>query len=597
MAIVDTVRGFFGRPAEDEAVVPSPLNVSDASSVSPDTDVPAYVAPEGPGAVVTAAGTAPGSAEAAPPETTTVPARTGTKTGRHSIFTSYQTTVYGEPHHEAAYEHGHIDGTFHGDADAFRALIEESEEVRLIDLQIAQATARREQLVEERKIRAEVDVRRAAAPHRVAHLERAADTETARREEARAHLDASVALEESTRDKASWANVWIYALATVAFLVGDVIVSKQIVATVLKLPDAPLFGMSERWWFAIGIALLAMIVKLAYERMVEKPFLREGRGPFRWIVLVAVAATLVTLGMLGWTRAYYTDTMSQSGRMTEAQIAAAAAQQAGAVGSAAVVDTPPTPEHHTPLPVVLAFIATAVLFAITGGICGGVAVQAWHVQVDERWPARKRLKEAQQRDVIADQDLRAALNAHTTLREALAADDERVQHLRPVADLDPLIDRLDGTLDTLLADRRTARTAALRHSYNSGFALAEANRMHLDETPGATMLVLTELVGQLLDALENGTVDAFAAQGLLGDVRRFTNAYLGGTLPPEAFLTFLAEARRSFDTLLEAGGSDPDASDQRGVPGTSGDGVRGPKQPRPRPHLWMRDEMARLSSR
>lgn len=62
----------------------------------------------------------------------------------------------------------------------------------------------------------------------------------------------------------------LYLLAGVAFVTGDLIISHEIVAYALNIRDN-----YEAWAFAIGLAMLSVLLKPAYDRLVEQPYINE----------------------------------------------------------------------------------------------------------------------------------------------------------------------------------------------------------------------------------------------------------------------------------------------------------------------------------
>ena len=61
----------------------------------------------------------------------------------------------------------------------------------------------------------------------------------------------------------------IYLAAGITFIFGDLIISHEIVAYALNIRDN-----YEAWAFAIGLAMLSVLLKPAYDRLVEQPFIR-----------------------------------------------------------------------------------------------------------------------------------------------------------------------------------------------------------------------------------------------------------------------------------------------------------------------------------
>lgn len=571
MSWFDDLRARFGR-ADDPEPAPPAL---------PLTDDPELLADPAPTADVPASGgvllpPALPHADDPMPRADTPRADGASST----IFYRYYTDIHGSPDHTRAYEHGHVDGTHEGDPDAFRAVIEHAERTAYLDARLA---GERDTLAAARAdldaFKA-LDARLAGAAHRLDHHTHARDLAARDHLEATAFYDDALAVELGTRDRSPWANFWVYGVATLAFLVGDMMVSKEVVSQVLKLPSTPFLGLSEQWWFAIGIALLAMVVKLGYERLVEIPYQRGTKMPFAWVVNLSIALTLVTLGVLGWTRSYYADAMGTGA------VSLADALRGNAPAAAA------TPE--TPMLIVIAFVMTAVLFAVTGGLCGGVAAQAWHVERNERRPAKKRVADTEARLAAARHALDDAEKALAEAHEAHAADKRAAQHLPAFDVLDERVATARTAVDATTDDLRASRTAWLTALYDSGFTLAEANRVFLDKSPHATMRRLAQLSADVLRAMQDGQIAEGDGQSLLYALQHATQQYLAGDLTLDGFRSLLGALEQRLAELVAAGPPPVEAA-------WTAEGDGSPRAPSsrsyagPRPFVWARQEMARLS--
>ena len=59
----------------------------------------------------------------------------------------------------------------------------------------------------------------------------------------------------------------IYLLAGISFVAGDLIISHEIVAYALNIRNN-----FEAWAFAVGLAMVSVLLKPAYERLIENPY-------------------------------------------------------------------------------------------------------------------------------------------------------------------------------------------------------------------------------------------------------------------------------------------------------------------------------------
>ena len=177
----------------------------------------------------------------------------------------------------------------------------------------------------------------------------------------------------------------LYLFTGVAFVTGDLIISHEIVAYALNIRDN-----YEAWAFAIGLAMLSVLLKPAYDRLVEQPYLNEYSPKtkktyaiFQGFLLVFSVATML---ILGWFRyeAYKTDKLKDS---INKQI------KAMQLDSQSIDPTIPTDNQaliqkmdeqlkaydklnidlvNSPW-ALMSFVLSGILFAVAGAICLGIA--------------------------------------------------------------------------------------------------------------------------------------------------------------------------------------------------------------------------------
>ena len=101
--------------------------------------------------------------------------------------------------------------------------------------------------------------------------------------------------------------------AGLAFVFGDLIISHEIVAYALNIRNN-----YEAWAFAIGLAMISILLKPAYDRLIEKPYTdqhtQQARSRYAWFKVGLAGFAIVTLGILGWFRyeAYRTDKLKEA---------------------------------------------------------------------------------------------------------------------------------------------------------------------------------------------------------------------------------------------------------------------------------------------
>jgi hypothetical protein len=199
----------------------------------------------------------------------------------------------------------------------------------------------------------------------------------------------------------------LYLFAGVAFVTGDLIISHEIVAYALNIRDN-----YEAWAFAIGLAMLSVLLKPAYDRLVEQPYLtdyspktKKTYAVFQGFLLVFSVATML---ILGWFRyeAYKTDKLKES---INKQI------KAMQLDSQSIDTTVPTNNQaliqkmdeqlkaydklnidlvNSPW-ALMSFVLSGILFAVAGAICLGIAfpiLQAYWYRWMQSGPTISRIK-------------------------------------------------------------------------------------------------------------------------------------------------------------------------------------------------------------
>lgn len=397
---------------------------------------------------------------------------------RLAIVTRYQTDIFGQPDEEAAYQHGHVDGAFDGDEEAFIDYIGHRTALRQIEakIDVAQEDRReaREKLNEVKQTQLQLAEAEAGLEVQVRRTDEAKTAyETAKDELAEARRT-----EETTRGEGSLLHAVPYLVAGCFFFLGDLIVSFEVVAQALQLGgtgDGWVVAV-ERWGFAFGIASLTFLIKPAYERLCEQAYWEKRDKVFRWVILIAAGAALVTLGLLGGLRVEFVNALGADD--TSAQI------MNEIFNDAPTTAAPSGAEDGVSVLQILAFVFTSLLFAVAGAICFGIATFYWRRYFDVRRPALRRLRGSRRwrlpslpRDVArlreeyeAEDVKLAELQAHVTVYKA------RVRELGPLEALERQLETLTQYCETLLQAHEERHREALIASYRCGRTLAVQNR-------------------------------------------------------------------------------------------------------------------------
>ena len=203
----------------------------------------------------------------------------------------------------------------------------------------------------------------------------------------------------------------IFLAAGISFIAGDLIISHEIVAYALNIRNP-----NEAWAFAIGLAMLSVLLKPAYDRLVEEPYQKDdspkAKSNYARFKLILSIFAIVTLIVLGWFRyeAYRTD------KLKEAINKSVKGLQLNAVDplTGAPINSPELTNKieqalknsdqlnldlvNSPW-ALMSFVLSGVLFAIAGAVSLGMALPVlqgfwmrW-LQIDPKlWKLRRRRK-------------------------------------------------------------------------------------------------------------------------------------------------------------------------------------------------------------
>lgn len=286
----------------------------------------------------------------------------------------------------------------------------------------------------------------------------------------------------------------LFVVAGIAFLLGDLIISHEIVAYALNIRNN-----TEAWAFAVGLAMVSILLKPAYDRLVEQPYqqdpVKNGRRYGRFKLGLAAFA-VVTLAVLGWFRyeAYRTDQLKSAINKSIRQLQQTASPD-GDVGAAlnnpalmAQMEKQLRESAELNLSLVnspwalLSFVLSGLLFALAGAVCLGIGLPVmsafWFrwLQVDIRlWKIRRRLRRLQKAFAPAE----ATLAEHLTRKAVLEHD---LALIAEPAELKNKIQGAESDLNNLLEDIRLAQIDSRTANFNDGFQKGAIARHSLNET-------------------------------------------------------------------------------------------------------------------
>lgn len=287
----------------------------------------------------------------------------------------------------------------------------------------------------------------------------------------------------------------IFVAAGISFVAGDLIISHEIVAYALNIRNNV-----EAWMFAVGLAMVSILLKPAYDRLVEEPYITnsspEAAKRYGWFKMGLAILSIVTLVILGWFRydAYRTDKLKEAINKSIKNIQLNA--------------TPLDPANPNPVAdqkvlqrieqqlqqsdelnlqlvnspwALLSFVLSGVLFALAGAVCLGIGLPVlqkfWFrwLQADPRlWRLRRRHKKLEKQHQIAQQEVAK----HLTQKNIM---DHELEILPSIEELRQRKQQLNNEIDQLIEDRKLARTDSRIASFNDGYEKGQAARQAMTE--------------------------------------------------------------------------------------------------------------------
>jgi uncharacterized protein YoxC len=273
----------------------------------------------------------------------------------------------------------------------------------------------------------------------------------------------------------------IYLLAGISFVAGDLIISHEIVAYALNIRNN-----FEAWAFAVGLAMVSVLLKPAYERLIEAPYsdnpTPRAKRVYAWFKGVTVAFAVATLFILGWFRyeAYKTDKMKESVNKSIKQLQN---QIVDPLNPSAALPPEITAQIESKMKVfdalneklvnspwaLTSFVLSGILFALAGAICLGIAFpvlqcywQRW-LQID---PKLKRLRKEQKR-LTADLEAIEIEMAEQIVQKNILENDLKL--LPNLESLQTQKQNLQEEIKAIEERTQLAETDARIGAYNDGF--------------------------------------------------------------------------------------------------------------------------------
>ncbi|MCF0073716.1 hypothetical protein LZD49_24770 [Dyadobacter sp. CY261] len=285
----------------------------------------------------------------------------------------------------------------------------------------------------------------------------------------------------------------IFLAAGISFIAGDLIISHEIVAYALNIRNV-----NEAWAFAIGLAMLSVLLKPAYDRLVEEPYHKDdspkAKSRYAGFKLVLSVFAIVTLIVLGWFRyeAYRTDKLKEAINKSVKNL------QLNAVDplTGAPIDSPVLTKKieqalqnsdqlnldlvNSPW-ALLSFVLSGVLFAIAGAVSLGMALPVlqgfWYrwLQID---PKLGRLRRRRKRILKQMEPLQLLVTQHMSQKTVLEND---IELLPKLDELKAEEAKIRAEIEALENERKNALTDSRVQSFGDGYAHGQVTRDVMDE--------------------------------------------------------------------------------------------------------------------
>ncbi|GAB3946322.1 hypothetical protein GCM10028805_16620 [Spirosoma harenae] len=283
----------------------------------------------------------------------------------------------------------------------------------------------------------------------------------------------------------------LFLIAGISFLAGDLIISHEIVAYALNIRNT-----NEAWAFAVGLAMVSILLKPAYDRLIEKPYQEDpehNTQKYSRFKMALAVFSVLTLAVLGWFRyeAYRTDQLkaaiNKSIRQLQVNPDPTSATQALSPRTMNQIEKQLSESSELNLALVnspwalLSFVLSGILFALAGAVCLGIALPVlsafWFrwLQADIKlWKLRRRIKRLDAKIAPIEEQLAQQRTQQNVLQHELDL-------LPELSELKAQRQSITADLAELLAELKLAQTDSRISNFNDGYGQGEATRNDMSD--------------------------------------------------------------------------------------------------------------------
>lgn len=396
------------------------------------------------------------------------------------------------PNQHPDYQHGYTSGIENLDRQAYEAYLSSKVSHEWVVDRLNEKKTELNTLVSTRQ---DTVTRRKTAFDRLQEYLGGLNETTKKSEEIQKHLDdteqETALLKERRNNAATHYSLlagFIFLLAGLSFIFGDLIISHEIVAYALNIRNS-----NEAWAFAVGLAMVSVLLKPAYDRLIEGPYqtddsprIQKRYGRFKVILAIFSVGTLL---VLGWFRyeAYRTDKLKEAinKSIKNLQLNAVDPMTGAPINSPELtnkIEQSLRESDNLNMMLVnspwalLSFVLSGVLFAIAGAVSLGMALPVlqsfWYrwLQIDPRlWRLRRRRKKLMKQLTAEEKML-----AQQTVQKNIMEND--LSGMQTLDDLKVQEKVLRKEIEDLEEERKLALTDSRIHAYNDGHARGEVAR-------------------------------------------------------------------------------------------------------------------------
>ena len=294
-------------------------------------------------------------------------------------------------------------------------------------------------------------------------------------------INGAVADLNKNPQRASLLYFVVFFVPGVYFLLTEYHLSLEIVADALE------FTGQAAQIFAIGICLLAVLLKPAYDRLVEEPYWTDQKkNIFQWVILATSGLTLATLYVLGLFRseAYASNLQQEAIMMSDilnpGEKQALLVQAQDTLLNGWFVNT--------------SFIMSGILFALAGAICFGISLRHLKDWYQFRFKPGLWRMSVKLREMLTNRTIKAMEEALTEKKSELAKLEANLKQQPSPETLDQGLVELNKERETLLETLKEAEAQKAVYHFKAGYGIG---RQQAKKQEAKAALALTDAPWQL----------------------------------------------------------------------------------------------------